>query len=187
MPLPTPEDDLASATTPTRVRRWFADWQAKKHLAKDFAEKEKAANKSLQTVVEQLGFTDDKGHQWLDLGESLSGWDAKGNPTTYNALQRQRRVSLFLDEEAAVEILQAKGLLAEAVNTTIEITDPAVAIAALTAAGLLDGDHGVELVSSIAEDKVVDLYFSNKITEDDYHSIVTERISWALLPGNLAQ
>ena len=172
------------------VRRIFRDWMEKKHLAKDFATQEKEANKAFQEIIESqigsLAFTDDKGHQWIALEGEVDGYDSKNNPAKFNAIQRQRRVSLVVDEEAAHEILEPKKLLPEASKSYIQITDVDAALRALAKAGLLDGQHGVEVITNIDEDKLVALYFENKISQEEYNRIVTEKVSWALLPGRLA-
>lgn len=171
------------------IRMLFRDWQTKKHLAKDFTSKEKESNKAIQEIIEEqagaLAFTDDRGHQWIDLGEEIEGWDSKGAPAKFNAIQRQRRVSLILDEDTAVAILEPKGLLAEASVSYLAVNDPEKAIAVLSQAGLIDG-HTFEVTTSISEEKVVALYFENKINQAEYEAIASEKVTWALLPGTLS-
>jgi hypothetical protein len=168
----------------------FSDWMSKKYLSKDFTAKEKESNKALQEIIEQqvggnLAFTDDKGHQWLDLGAEIEGYDSKGAPAKFNAIQRQRRVSLVVDEEEAVKRLEKKDLLPEASTSYLQVHDVDKAIAVLAKAKLLDGET-FEVTTSISEDKITALYFEDKITKEDYEAIVTEKVTWALLPGTLS-
>lgn len=167
------------------IRTLFSEWMTRKNLAKDFAAKEKEANSALKQVVAEHGFTDDKGHRWLDLEEEVEGWDSKGAPAKFNAIQCQRRVSLIIDEPVAMALLESRGLLPEASKSFIAITDPDAAMAALEQAGLLDGTHGVEVITSIEEAGLTALYFQGKITEAEYNEIVSEKETWALLPGTL--
>jgi hypothetical protein len=160
----------------------------KKHLKKDFTDAEKEANDALKQIIEQsvggVAFTDDKGHEWIDLGEEIEGWDAKGSPAKYNAIQRQRRVQPVVDEEEAIRLLEPKGLLQEASESYLKVNDVDKAIKVLARAGLIDGDT-FEVTTSVSEDKVVGLYFEDKITEAEYKAIITEKITYALLPGTL--
>lgn len=168
------------------IRMLFSDWMTKKHLAKDFTAKEKEANKALSEIVAEHGFADDKGHLWLDLGMEVEGYDAKGAPSKYNAIQRQRRVSLIVNEAEAIDLLGSRGLLGEASTSYVQITDPEAAIAALANAGLLDGSYGVEISTEIEESKISALYFQGKITKEEYDLIVTPKVTWALYPSTLS-
>lgn len=73
--------------------------------------------KELSASIEADGYTDDKGHQWLDVDPiTVDGFG------TVKGLQRQRRVRQTLNVDAAEELLRAKGLW-EDCSVVIEVVD----------------------------------------------------------------
>lgn len=160
---------------PIALRLRVHQWLEAKTLVKDFTKREKDLNKELSAVVETLGTPDDRGHLWYELPEPIDGC---------NVLQRQRRVTVIMDDEAAIAILEAKGILEACSTSYLRVTDPNQAIAALEAAGLLE-DSGFEISTQVNDSDVSKAYFEGKITQAEYEEIFTDKISWALLPGNI--
>lgn len=75
------------------------------HLKRNIDDLTKRADmlkKDLSEFVEENGQEDDKGHKWFNMDE-VPG---------YTGMQRQRRVSQKIDEEACHNILKDKGLAA---------------------------------------------------------------------------
>lgn len=159
------------------------NWQLAKHDAAEAAAVEEKLKAQLKEIVAEQGEPDDKGHYWLP-GIQFPGWE-KGKPVTFNALQRQKSTRVFLEEEEAAKVLEKKGLLELASVSYLQVTDPNKAIEVLRKAGLLDESNGFEVVTSISEDKIRDLYYDELITEEEYKEIFTTKITWALLPGRL--
>jgi hypothetical protein len=173
--VPKSHDDLSPAEL-------AAAWLVAKREARQFSTAEKSLNERLSAVVEAAGYTDDKGHLWYELPAEVIGWDTKGREERYNSIQRQRRVSMVMDEETAMTILERRGLLEECSHSYIEVTDTERAIEVLEAAGLLGPDTGIEIHTAVDEAAVRAAYFEEKIDQADYNAIFQERISWALLP-----
>jgi hypothetical protein len=75
------------------------------HLKKnidDLTARQSVLKKELLSFVDGNGSEDDKGHKWFDMPE-YGG---------YAGMQKQRRVSQKIDEDAAQELLREKGLSA---------------------------------------------------------------------------
>ena len=167
---------------PADVSTIAAVWQSYKHQAAEMGKLEKEHNTQLSALVEELGEPDDKGHLWL-TGISFPGWD-RGNKVSFNALQRQKRTGVFINQEEAVRVLERKGRLADASVSYLRVKDPEKALEVLDKAGLLDGDV-FETYTEVSEDKVRDLYYDAVIDEDEYNDIFQTRVTWALLPGRV--
>jgi hypothetical protein len=161
------------------------NWLEIKQRAKEDAAEEKDLNKQLSELVAEQGQADQKGHVWLQLPGNVRGWDSKGNELLVNAIQRQRRVSLVMDEDAALEILSTKKLVDKCSESWVMVTDTDKAIEALKAAGLLDGESGIEVKTDLNEKLVGDLLFTKEITEEEYDEIFQQKVTWALLPGSI--
>ena len=100
----------------------------------------------LLQALEALGEEDDKGHLWFEFPSPVEG---------YAAMQRQRRVSQKLDEEAAEEILTAKGLT----------------------------DRCYKTVRVLDEDEVMALLYEGVLTEADVDQMFPKTISYAFVPS----
>lgn len=179
--MPTGPKKIAEPTAAELAAAWLVT-KREVHL---MTTREKTLNRRLQTLAETFGEPDERGHVWLTLPVDVVGWDKEGREERYNALQRQRRVTVLMDEEEALHRLEAAGLVDECSKTSIEVTDVEAAIKALTEAGLLAPGSGITLHTEIDEAAVRGAYFQEKLTQQDYEAIFTERITWALLPNHL--
>lgn len=181
---PDTSDEGGAVGALNAVRLQFQLWQVAKDAARRLAVEAAEGRDALMGAVEAMGEPDDKGHVWLSLGTPIEGFDAKGKPKKYNALQRQRKVRAVMDEDVAIQVLEKHGILDECSKSFLQIRDTDAAIQALAAAGLLEG-HGIEVVTEVQEDAVRVAYFEGKITEAEYNDIITTQVSWALLPSDL--
>jgi hypothetical protein len=80
----------------------FREYVHLKRNIDDLTARQNVIKKELISFVDDNGLEDDKGHKWYDMAE-YNG---------YNGMQRQRRVSHKLDEQAAHDLLREKGLSA---------------------------------------------------------------------------
>ncbi len=170
---------MPKGTKAPRIVELAQRWQATKATRSRVAEQEDVLKKEINDFVEAEGYEDDKGHQWFDLGTEVLGYDTKGKEMKFNALQRQKRVSLQMNEETAEAIAAEAGILDEVTKSYLQVTDPEMAIEALRAAGLLEGS-GIEILTSIDQDALVTAWFDDKITKEQYAQIFTEKVTFAL-------
>jgi hypothetical protein len=108
----------------------------------------KEQNKVKEELVEYVienGQEDDRGHVRVELPEEVEG---------YTSIQRQRRVSMGLDMDAAILILTKKGL----------------------------AERCIKSVPTVAEDEVMAALYEGKLTEQDIDAMFPKKITWAFLP-----
>lgn len=135
--------------------------------------------KSLMGMLERHGVADDKGSLWIEFEEPIAGYDA---------IKRERRAKVYLDEDKATRILKAAGVYEDCID--VDVTIPAdqfdVVIQALKTAGLYD--QVVTVTERLSDDKIMQLFFADKdepeprITEDDIDAMFTEDVTWAFCP-----
>lgn len=113
---------------------------------KDLTTRQGEVKKRLSAVVEQHGEEDDRGHIWLRLPEEVEG---------VHSLQRQRRVSQSFDEDKAVEILAAAGLL-ESCSKTVRLVDDEAVMAA---------------------------HYDGKLTEAQIDAMYPKKVTYAFVPA----
>lgn len=170
---------------PETINELATEWLGTKYVVRTMTAREKELNQKISVVVETEGFTDESGHIWLQLPEAVNGLDSKGKTVKYNAIQRQRRVSVLMDEDEALAICEAHGITEECSTAWLQVTDPDRAIEVLGLAGLLEGDNGVDIITSISEDAIRAARFKEQITQAEYEAIFTEKIVYATLPAKL--
>lgn len=164
-----------------KVQTWqILKWESAKQAARA-----KELNQQISAEVDALGHEDDKGHIWYDLPRPVVGYDTEGNQMMVSRLQRQRRVSVTMDEEEAADILKAKGVFNDMATHWIRVTDPELAIAILkvehpdlTPDVLPDPP---EVSSVLSQDLVEAAYFEGIITKAEFDRIFTSNVSFALL------
>lgn len=106
---------------------------------KQWTDRKKELRSRLEIVLDAEGYTDEKGHVWLDLPESVGG-------TT--RLQRQKRVGQTMNEETAEVLLKRLGLW-DKCSMEITVVDED-AVLALGFQGAIPD----EVMSEIFEEKV---------------------------------
>lgn len=82
----------------------FREWAVLKARVTDETSRLNKLRDKVVAAVEQRGYTDHKGSQYLDLPFPIAAGDNE-----YVRIKRERRVSVTADEEAAERILKAKG------------------------------------------------------------------------------
>jgi hypothetical protein len=183
--MPTGSKTKKPAAPSHSIVETAAAWLVSKREKRRFEDVEKELNKKLSAAVEAEGSTDEKGHVWFRLPDVITGWDKDGKEERFNALQRQRRVSVVLDGDAAIEILERHDLVEECSRSYLEVTDTERAIEVLEAAGLLAPGSGIEVRTVPDEDAIRGAFFEDKITQEEFDRIFTSKVTWALLPGRL--
>ncbi len=110
---------------------------------KSFAPRKKALRDELMTVIENTGEYDANGNQFIELEPGMEA----------SLLQRQRRSSRSTDEDAAHEILKAKGL----------------------------EDRAFVLVPVLDESEVWKLFHDGELTDEDLELIFPVKETFALV------
>lgn len=82
------------------IESMYKEYVLLKKNIDDLTARQNVIKKELMSFVDGYGLEDDKGHKWYDMPE-YGG---------YNGMQKQRRVSQSVDENAAHSILEDKGL-----------------------------------------------------------------------------
>lgn len=142
---------MARVATTTREAQPFDSLQAQvkeykylKDQIDSLSKRQKEIRDDLMVAVENAGYEDDKGHYWLEFDDEIDG---------VGALQRMRRVSNPLDEEAAQEILTSLGLWEEC----------------------------TEEVRVVDQDAVMAALWNEKLTPADIDCIYPPKVTWALV------
>jgi hypothetical protein len=112
------------------VESLLRDFLRYKSLSDDASGRAGEIKTSLIEIIERLGYTDDRGHQWFDLEEEVEG---------YYSLQRQKRISKALDQQTAEEILRERGIHDECIKMVPSLDEDAI-MAALYEGTLSDED-----------------------------------------------
>jgi len=129
------------------VRQEVAAWWGLKRQAKMLETEIQQRRKQLSSLVQKYGEKDDKGNLFLDLGVAVTN-------DGISQLKNQITISTGLNEEAAKEILEAKGLW-------VEMT---------------------EVVRVIDEARVNAAFYDNKINEDELTQMFPQRVSYSFWP-----
>lgn len=103
----------------------------------------KVLRDSLMESVQALGLEDDKGHVFLALDDDIDG---------VTELVAERRVVQSINEEAAQDLLQEKGLL----------------------------DRCTEMVRVVNQDEVMAARFDDLLTDDDVDAMFDIKVTYAL-------
>jgi len=116
------------------------------HLKKnidDLSKRQDEIKKELMSFVDANGLEDDKGHKWYDMPE-YGG---------YNGMQKQRRVSQSVDENAAQSILEDKGL----------------------------AERCFEVKPVLNEQSVMECVYEGLLTEDDVDTMFPQKVTNAFV------
>lgn len=101
--------------------------------------------KALLTVLEDHGSKDDKGHLWIEFDGPVEG---------YTGMQRQRRVSQAIDDQATDDLLTERGLRGKC----------------------------YKMVEVLDQDAVMALLYEGELTEADIDTMFPTTISYAFVP-----
>lgn len=130
----------------SEITRDFKAFIALKREIDNLTKAQNEIKARLNKVVEDYGDPDDKGHVWFNLDTEIDG---------YVAMQRQRRVSQQLDDEAAQRILASKGL----------------------------SDRCYVMQPVLQEDEVMACLYEGTLTEDEVDEMFPKKITWAFVPS----
>lgn len=123
----------------------FRDFISFKTRIDSLTKEQNALKEELNQYVIENGVEDDRGHINFELPEEVEG---------FRRLQRQRKVSLGLDIDAAILILTKKGL----------------------------ADRCIKSIPTVAEDEVMAALYEGKLTEEDIDTMFPKRVTWAFIP-----
>jgi hypothetical protein len=123
-----------------KIKSLFTDYIGARRERETFAKREDELKKLLSSVVETQGYTDDKGSEYIDFGDTVEG---------YAGLKRERRVTQNLDEDKAMVILRKRKLF-EACTRTITVVDEDAVRVALFDGKLTQDDIDAMFVSRIS-------------------------------------
>ena len=87
--------------TESDLPRYLSEYLRQKVVADEMAAKIADMKATMMAFVEEHGYEDDKGHQWVDI----EGVEGVGH------LKRERRTSTFLDEDVAEQEMEKLGVL----------------------------------------------------------------------------
>jgi len=123
----------------------FRDFISFKTRIDSLTKEQNALKEELNQYVIENGVEDDRGHINFELPEEVDG---------FRRLQRQRKVSLGLDMDAAILILTKKGL----------------------------ADRCIKSIPTVAEDEVMAALYEGKLTEEDIDTMFPKKVTWAFIP-----
>ena len=123
----------------------FRDFISFKTRIDSLTKEQNVLKEELNQYVIENGVEDDRGHINFELPEEVEG---------FRRLQRQRKVSLGLDIDAAILILTKKGL----------------------------ADRCIKSIPTVAEDEVMAALYEGKLTEEDIDTMFPKRVTWAFIP-----
>jgi hypothetical protein len=123
----------------------FRDFISFKTRIDSLTKEQNVLKEELNQYVIENGVEDDRGHINFELPEEVDG---------FRRLQRQRKVSLGLDIDAAILILTKKGL----------------------------ADRCIKSIPTVAEDEVMAALYEGKLTEEDIDTMFPKRVTWAFIP-----
>ena len=112
----------------------------------DMSKQQSILKSELSELVDTIGEPDEKGHLWLRLPHEVDG---------YTALQRQRKVSQTLDEDAATNILKTKGIY----------------------------DRCFVMRPVLKEDEVMACLYEGLLTEEEIDEMFPKKVSYAFIPS----
>jgi len=123
----------------------FRDFISFKTRIDSLTKEQNVLKEELNQYVIENGVEDDRGHINFELPEEVDG---------FRRLQRQRKVSLGLDMDAAILILTKKGL----------------------------ADRCIKSIPTVAEDEVMAALYEGKLTEEDIDTMFPKKVTWAFIP-----
>jgi len=125
------------------IESMYKEYVLLKKNIDDLTARQNVIKKELMSFVDGYGLEDDKGHKWYDMPE-YGG---------YNGMQKQRRVSQSVDENAAQSILEDKGL----------------------------AERCFEVKPVLNEQSVMDCVYEGLLTEDDVDTMFPQKVTNAFV------
>lgn len=136
--------------------------------------------RTLMEILERKGEPDEKGSLWIRFEGLIAG---------YEAIKRERRVKVALDEAKAEKILKTRAVWEQTtdVHVALEGDDWPTVRDLFDKLGWYDGDQ-YTVEERINDDKVMQLYYAEKnkpeplLVAKDINAMFREDISWAFIP-----
>lgn len=141
--------------------------------------------RTLMEILERKGEPDEKGSLWIKFEGLVAG---------YEAIKRERRVKVTLDETKAEKILKNRAVWDQTtdVHIAIEGVDWPTVRELFNHLGWYDGDQ-YTVEERINDDKVMQLYYAEKnkpeplLVAKDINAMFREDISWAFITRDGAE
>jgi len=152
------------------MRRDLRNYLYAKREADEQAARAAEYKKTLLKLIEDSGYKDEKGSQYLDLGES----GVLHDDDYYFRIKRERRSSPTFDEDKAIELLIDKVLLNPHAFDYVygELEKKAEELT-------IGSPLKVTITVSIDQDEVYALYQQDELTEEEVLSLTGENVTWA--------
>lgn len=147
-------------------------------MLKKLTKRSNELKETLMGLLEQFGVADDKGSLWFEFDEPIGGFDA---------IKRERRAQVLLNQETTEVILERAGLYDACVDVdiTIDATKQELVLDALRAAGIYD--EVVLVTHRLNDEKIMAAYFAEKekkkpkLTDADIDAMFDEKVTWAFV------
>ena len=167
------------------IRQAFQGWIDARFEADMASARQTELRDMLKAEIENQGYADEKGSQYLDLGEAVRGrkLNSKGQvmEIAVETLKNERRVTQVLNEDKAEKLLKDKGLLDEGTVLVLRVQDQEAAIAALQKARLLD-DDAFSVERQLDEERILALRFEERLSQEDIDAIFDVKETFAFKP-----
>lgn len=156
----------------------LAEFGGHRKMSKELEARMKGLKDRLMAILERRGKPDEKGSLWLEFDDPIAGFEA---------IKRERRASVLLDENKAEEILTNAGVYDECtdVQITIDAEQMDLVLDILQRAGVYDQVVTVERM--LNHDKIMQVYYAERdsdaprIDDSDIEAMFTEKVTWAFV------
>lgn len=161
-----------------QVAPLLTEFGGHRKMSKELDARIKGLRDRLMAILERHGKPDDKGSLWIEFDDPIAGFEA---------IKRERRASVVLNEDRAEEILTDAGVYDECtdVQITIDAGQMDLVLDVLKKAGVYD--QVVTVVRVLNDDKIMQVYFADKdveeprIDETDLEAMFIEKVTWAFI------
>lgn len=155
---------LGEEMTTEQIAEVFRNFKEAKKIIEDY--EKKTLKPFLFAAAEELGTTTDSGGNRVLL-EDGTGWE------------KQARVSVSVDEEKALELMNNKQLEVYIDREPYISEEDLNAVVNLLAA--IDRDDLISYKESVSQDSLEQLYLNGHITDDELASLISRKITYALV------
>lgn len=152
----------------------FTEYAGIRSQREALEKREGVLKKELNAAVEQYGFTDDVGHEYLAFPEPVAGFEG---------LKRERRCPKSLDFAKALELIKVKRVLGRCTSLTLPVANHSKAVKLLVEAGLLPAGYKVAPEDiAIDTDALEACVAEGKISDDEFDALWIWKINYAFIP-----
>lgn len=154
-------EETSTEPVATRAKMWLVQFLMLKTEADRIGKRRDELKKRLTEVIEEEGYTDEKGSLYLDLDEPVEGADGK----TYEVLKWERRVSRSLNMDKGEALVLSKTYIDKADRQEYPLSKRCIV-----------------MVPMLDEEEVLKAYYDGIITEEEIDSIFDDRETFAFKP-----